>query len=403
MGLRINNNIAALNSYNNVNRTDKAVSSSLQKLSSGFRINKAADDAAGLVVSEGLRSQIGGLTVASRNAQDGVNVAQTVDGSLSTVTSILQRMRDLAVQAANGGSQDSTARDAANTEFDQLSQEIDRISQTTKFGSQSLLTGYTGTFQVGANNSGADQITINLTGTVPFLAPGNTAVASTTYASAATTKVAGFATAPAAAGQTMTFAENGVTTSVVLGAAPADTAALRDQLNGSSAFNNLYTASLDGTDLVVTAKSAGAGTVAIGGPAYSSLYLTPTVTATPGANASIATPNGFSASALGIVAGVDLKQVPNAQKSIDVLDNALKSVSTARARVGAYQNRFEQAINNISISIENITASESAIRDTDMAAEMTKFTKNQILSQAGTSMLAQANSSTQNILTLLRG
>ncbi|PRY18247.1 flagellin [Kineococcus rhizosphaerae] len=274
MGLRIQNNVAALNSYNNVNRTDKAVSSSLEKLSSGYRINKAADDAAGLVVSEGLRSQIGGLTVAARNAQDGVNVAQTADGALSTVTDILQRMRDLAVQASSDGSQDSEAQAAANKEFSALKSEIDRIGSSTKFGSKALLDGtYTGTFQVGANNATDNRISVHI----------------------------------------------------------------------------------------------------------------------------------FNVASLSASLTTSLTNTSDAQTAIDDIDKVLKQVTGARADLGAVQNRFEHAINNINTSIENITASESAIRDTDMAKEMTKFTKNQILSQAGTSMLAQANSSSQNILSLLRG
>jgi len=293
MGLRIANNIAALNSYRNLSKTDKAVAGSLEKLSSGFRINKAADDAAGLSVSENLRSQIGGLTVASRNAQDAVNVAQTADGALTETTAILQRMRDLAVQAANGGSQDTVAQGAANTEFGQLSSELTRISSTTKFGTQSLLGGsYSGTFQVGAFSTSNDQISLDLTSS---------------------------------------------------GSA----------LSGSSI-------------------------------------------------------SGFSASGLGLsnigLTGTTVSAgVTAAQGAISALDVALQGVSTARATIGALQNRFEHTINNLSVSIENLTASESQIRDTDMAQEMTKFTKNQILTQAGTSMLSQANSSSQSVLSLLRG
>jgi len=301
MGLRIANNIAALNSYRNLNKTDKAVSGSLEKLSSGFRINKAADDAAGLSVSENLRSQIGGLTVASRNAQDGVNVAQTADGALTETTAILQRMRDLAVQAANGGSQDTVAQGAANTEFGQLSSELTRIANTTKFGTQSLLSGsYNGTFQVGAYSTSNDQLSLDLT---------------STGASLSGSGITGF-------------------TASGLGVATA----------GSGATTTL---SLTGSD---------------------------------------------------VAAGVT-----NAQSAISALDKALQGVSTARATIGALQNRFEHTINNLSVSIENLTASESQIRDTDMAAEMTKFTKNQILTQAGTSMLSQANSASQNVLSLLRG
>jgi flagellin len=163
MGLRINQNISAMNSYRNLSNTQDSLSSSLEKLSSGYRINKAADDAAGLSISENLRSQVGGLKVASRNAQDGINVVQTADGALSETTSILQRMRDLAVQASNTGSQDSNAQSAANTEVTQLKTELDRIATTTKFGSQALLNGsYSGTFQVGAYATSADQISVSI-------------------------------------------------------------------------------------------------------------------------------------------------------------------------------------------------------------------------------------------------
>ena len=163
MGLRINNNIAAMNAHRNLTATDTALGKSLEKLSSGLRINRAADDAAGLAISEGLRSQIGGLKQATRNAQDGISVAQTAEGALTETTSILQRMRDLSVQAANGGSVDTDGQAAADKEFGQLKLELDRISETTKFGSQALLDGsYNGTFQVGANNSAADQIGVNL-------------------------------------------------------------------------------------------------------------------------------------------------------------------------------------------------------------------------------------------------
>src|SRR2546426_8246903 len=145
MGLRINQNIAAMNAYRNLSVTDSQMSKSLEKLSSGFRINRAADDAAGLSISEGLRSQVGGLKVAVRNAQDGISVVQTAEGALNEVHSILQRMRDLAVQAANTGSQDATATSAAQTEITQLKAEIDRIGLTTKFGNTALLDGTFGT------------------------------------------------------------------------------------------------------------------------------------------------------------------------------------------------------------------------------------------------------------------
>jgi len=285
MSLRINSNIAAMNAYRNLSVNDKSMSSSLEKLSSGLRINKAADDAAGLSISQGLQSQIGGLKVAARNAQDGVNVVQIADGALNESESILQRMRDLAVQASNGGSQDTNAQAAANTEFQQLNLELDRISQTTKFGSQSLLGGsYTGTFQVDSSVGGT--------------------------------------------GSTMTV-----------------------DLTSAGALNGL------------------------------------TIT-------------GFDSSGLG-TQSLDTLSTANANTAVTTLDSAIKDMSTARATLGAYQNRFDHTINNLNVSIENLTASKSAITDTDMAQEMMNFTKSQILQQAGTAMLAQANQAPQGVLKLL--
>jgi flagellin len=286
VGLRINNNIAAQNAYRNLTATDSQMSKSLEKLSSGYRINRAADDAAGLSISEGLRSQIGGLKVAVRNAQDGISVVQTAEGALTETHSILQRMRDLSVQASSTGSQDSDARSAAQTEFSQLGQELDRIANTTAFGGQKLLdvggSAYTGTFQVGANGSSSDQIAVNLS------------------------------TAAFGSGSSLT---------------------------------------------------------------------------------------GFDSAGLG-VGSLDLTSAGTA--AIDAIDKAIKGVSTARATLGAYQNRFEHTINNLNVAVENLSASESRIRDTDMAQEMVSFTRSQILTQAGTSMLAQANQAPQNVLSLLR-
>jgi flagellin len=275
MGLRINQNIAAQNAYRNLSVTDSQMSKSLEKLSSGFRINRAADDAAGLAISEGLRSQVGGLKVAARNAQDGVSVVQTAEGALTEVHSILQRSRDLQVQAANG-SNNQDSLDAINAELTALSEEVTAISTRTTFNGVALLDGAaTLDFQVGANSS--DTLTVDMT-------------------------------------------------------------------------------SID-LDAVATA-------------------LTDAVTANTG---------GVGATA-----------------NIDLIDDQIVAVSTERSKLGASQNRFEHTINSLNVSVENLTASESRIRDTDMAQEMMSFTRSQILSQAGTAMLAQANQSQQGVLSLLR-
>jgi flagellin len=301
MALTVNTNISALNAYRNLSVTNDSMNKSMQKLSSGYRINSAADDAAGLAISEGLKSQIGGLTVAVRNTQDGISVAQTAEGALNETTSILQRMRDLAVQAANGGSNDATAQAAANQEFGQLKSELDRIASTTSFGGQKLLnagmssaTGYNGTFQVGANNTTAEQISVDLS-------------------------------------------------------------------TGGAALSGSGITGLDTAGL-------GLGTAPSG--------------ATPGT-------------------GTAVSSTTNAQAAITALDNAIKGVSTVRSYLGATQNRFEHTVNNLNVAIQNTTAANSRIRDTDMASEMTNFSKSQILVQAGTAMLAQANQSSQSILKLL--
>ncbi|WP_432491139.1 flagellin N-terminal helical domain-containing protein [Kineococcus auxinigenes] len=401
MGLRVNNNIAAFNSYRNLQATDKQLNGSLEKLSSGFRINKAADDSAGLVVSEGLRSQINGMSQAVRNAQDGVNVAQTADGALGVTTSILQRMRDLAVQASNGGSQDSDAQKAANLEFGQLKAELSRIAETTAFGGQKLLDGsYTGQFQVGANSG--EQISVALDDTV-FGA----AVTAVPAAKAKITLDADTLTASGNFKLTVGATDHPIT----LDATP--TAAEIGASIVSAIGTDNFTVTVTGTNIAIEAKTAVDDTydLAFTEGSGTASGVTVGTAATPGATEVLGSASGFNAAGLNLDdinliksnTATIAENVDEAQKAIRYVDNALKGVSTARATIGAVQNRFEHAVSSLNVSIENITASESAIRDTDMAAEMTKFTKNQILSQAGTSMLAQANSASQNILSLLRG
>lgn len=274
MSLRINQNVAAMNAYRNLSTTQGQMAKSLEKLSSGFRINRAADDAAGLAISEKLRGQVGGLNAASTNAQNGISLIQTAEGALNETHNILQRMRTLAVQSAND-TNTSTDRALVQEEVAQLTTELTRISTATQFNGQNLLDGTlnTGglTFQIGAN-----------------------------------------------AGQVL--------------------------------------------------------------------------------NVTIA---GSGASALG-VATVSVSSHANASAAITAIDSAINTVSTNRAKLGATQNRLEFTVNSLNVAAENLAASESRIRDTDMAKEMTSFTRSQILSQAGTAMLAQANQVPQGVLSLLR-
>lgn len=305
MALSVNTNVAALNAYRNLSTTQNDLSKSLEKLSSGFRINRAADDAAGLAISEGMRSQIGGIKMGVRNAQDGISVVQTAEGALNETHSILQRMRDLSVQAANSGSLNDAAKANIQTEVEQLNSELTRISDTTKFNGRALLDGaYTGTFQVGANVGE----TINVTVT-----------------------------------QNMSASGLGV-----------------DALDVTTAAQAGYVSGLKVGDDI-------AGTPAVQGDVDANLLL-----------------------------------ASGADKAIIAIDSAITNVSSTRSDLGAVQNRFEHTINNLNVAVENLTASESRIRDTDMAAEMIKFTRSQILSQAGTAMLAQAKSIPQGVLQLLQ-
>lgn len=275
MGLQINTNVAALNAYRNLSSTQGAMNTSLERLSSGLRINRAADDAAGLAISEKMRAQTNGLNQATSNAQDAISLVQTAEGALNETHSILQRMRQLAVQAANDTNTDSD-RAAIQKEVTALNSELDRIAGNTEFNGQKLLDGSGGTsgtftFQIGANS-----------------------------------------------GQT--------------------------------------------TTLDLSAK--------------------------------------YDSTTLGVSA-IDVSTAAGAATALGLADTAVTTVSTARAGLGAVQNRLQHTINSLSVAAENSAAAESRIRDTDMAKEMSSFTKSQILSQAGVSMLAQANATSQSVLKLL--
>lgn len=370
MGLSINQNIAAVNSYRNLSNTQNDLSKSLEKLSSGFRINRAADDAAGLAISEGLRSQVGGLKVAARNAQDGISVVQTAEGALTEVHSILQRLRDLGVQAAND-SNNTEARQNIETEATSLVDELTRIGNSTNFNGTPLLDGTAGTlnFQVGADGDANSRISVNLaTANVTSVAD-----ALTTGRYALTGAVD-----PATVTGDVVFSQGGVDVTVAMGAVdPTRTAGdVAVTLNSDSGFAANFSAAVNsGGQLVVTSK----------------------------ASASAVTVTGTGTSAgTGAAGALDFSSHASAQAAINTIDLQIGAVSTARAQLGAYQNRFEHTIKNVNVAIENLSASESRIRDTDMAQEMVNFTRAQILSQAGTAMLAQANQLPQSVLQLLR-
>jgi flagellin len=380
MGLSINQNIAATNAYRNLSNTQNDLSKSLEKLSSGFRINRAADDAAGLAISEGLRSQVGGLKVAVRNAQDGISVVQTAEGALTETHSILQRMRDLSVQASNSGGLSSDAKDNIQAEVTQLKSELTRISDTTKFNGTSLLDGsYAGKFQVGANQGETISVAVGTAVSAIGLGVNNVDVTTGGATWTADPGTFDFAAAAAPTNPTLAFGGTTYTIDVATGWDTTQTSAgaAKNQALVQKAFND----QLLGSKLSATVDSYGG--VAITGPTGS---VTGDLVATGLGTPSFAAASGTS----------------GAEAAITTIDSAIKTVSKIRSDLGAVQNRFDHTIKNLNVAVENLSASESRIRDTDMASEMVSFTRAQILSQAGTAMLAQANQIPQGVLSLLR-
>jgi flagellin len=394
--MRINQNIQAFNAFRNLSSTNGAMGKSLEKLSSGFRINRAADDAAGLVISQGLRAQVSGLRQATRNAQDGISVVQTAEGALNEVHSMLNRMRDLAVQSANTGSVDSDARTAAQAEVNQLTAEVTRIGSTTKFGGSNLLNGSFGLTAgtlTGYDNddsiavTAGDDFTVSVTGGSGAL---TVELAAGTYTGA----------------QFAALAEN---------AAKGVLAASSNATDQAAAANFSVSATTVGAGSAITFSNGGAAAIAIGdgnGTPLAGFDVVPTGTAAAATGSGAVFQVGagatdtltislseISATELGVSA---LDLVNDAAGAITAIDNAISDVSELRGDLGAYQNRFESTVANLQVTTENLAASESRIRDTDMALEMVSFTRHQVLLQAGTAMLGQANQLPQSILRLLQ-
>ena len=410
MGMQVNTNVAANNAYRNLATTQNDLSKSLEKLSSGLRINRAADDAAGLAISEGLKSQVGGLTVAARNAQDAVSVIQTAEGSLNEVQSILQRVRDLAVQAGND-SNNTESRGAIQTEVTALTAELTRIGQSTNFNGTQLLDGSEAelSFQVGANGSASSQIKVNLadadvTTVTDELTSGYINESSTSAPGVVTATGISFTAADAAgkykieqaggASITVDFGDTSTTKLTIAGVRTAITAA---NTNASNPFE----ISDDGAGNY-TFKSKNAALTNESTNGFTVAAVTGTVTSAGNTGTPISKGSTVVTDTSTTVAGLDFTDAAKAAKSIDLLDRQIANISTARASLGADQNRFESVIKNLAVSKENLTAAGSRIRDTDMAEEMVKYTRANILSQAGTAMLAQANQSNSGVLQLLQ-
>jgi flagellin len=364
----INTNVAANNAYKNLSFTSKALQSSIAKLSSGFRINRSADDAAGLAIANKLRSDVRSLMQSQRNASQANSMLQVADGAINTVATILDRLKELASQAnsANVGSE----ADKLQAEFTQLVSEIDRIAGTTTYNGTALTNGGFGSALDSTNSTAyalADVANVKLSGT-----------SADTYNFAADS-----------ASVTLTRASDNVSqvvTGGTTGRAQLQFSAFGITVDAGAVFDS---ANLDGTDLVVTAGTSGSFMVSSSGN-----YAGSDLVSVSGIDLRAAT--------LGVT-GQDITSATGAQSALTAIDGAIDAVSNAIGTVGAAQSRIDFASTNVANLVENTQAAESVIRDADMAYEMTQFTKNQILQQAGTAMLAQANSIPQTVLTLLRG
>jgi flagellin len=497
----INTNVASLNAQRNLAASQSSLNTSIQRLSSGLRINSAKDDAAGLAISDRMTAQINGMNQATRNANDGVSMAQTAEGALASSGDILQRIRELAVQSSNA-SNTSSDRQALQTEATQLGQELNRIASTTSFNGQNLLDGSMGTanFQVGANAGQLIQATgsnfqTNTYGNNEIHSDG-ISVAATSAAAAGSLAVNGYlgsasittattdtaksiaqkindnsgTTGVTATAKTQTNLALGasesyqftiasdnssaVTVSFTVGGTSGGTATANDYAAGIAAINaqsaktgvtaeydkdagGIKLTNANGNDITLknTASTSNTqfkvdnyqkdgktllGTVN-GGAAFdlattgNSAVANGQVTLDSQMSFSIddsTSPSGFKidgptgtskSSTLDSVANIDITTFDGAQKAIKIADAALSAVNKQRAEYGALQSRFDTAISNLGSSTENLSASKSRITDTDFAAETANMTRGQILQQAGTSMLAQANSLPNGVLSLLRG
>lgn len=415
MSMVINTNLSSLNTYNQLNRNSSLMNKSLEKLSSGYAINSAADDAAGLAISEKMRGQIRGLDQASANAQDAISMVQTAEGALEETTDILQRMRELAVQSASDTNTDED-RQAIQDEMDALTAEINRISDTTEFNTKKLLDGSMGKAVATDTKNMQTNTALNSATT------GTTTLGSLTDADGNSLGISDGDII------TISYIKNGETLTDTFTVADATDDTLSDLFGGTNASADIaLTADTDG----VYAEAATAGTAA-------AIYgLTISVTTADGDTRSAATNalssftqtsaaknknadgsstiligantnqsinidiDDMSASALG-VEGLNVSNQGAANIAIKAIDTATQTVSSMRSKLGATQNRLEHTINNLTATSENLTAAESRIRDVDMASEMAKYTQLSVVTQAATAMLAQANQQPQQVLQLLK-
>lgn len=388
--MRINHNISALNSWRSINNTNTDMGKSLERLSSGLRINKAGDDAAGLAISEKMRGQIRGLDMGIKNSEDAISLIQTAEGALTEVHSILQRMRELSVQAASDTNTD-VDRNQVQAELNQLREEIDRISRTTEFNTKKLLDGKIEGFR------GAADIKVVTGGNINVQAVGAGTVQEGTFVievgqlkgyvtSALDVRIVHINSSGVIADQTVVTIDKGAATLGGINFTWDKSTFNITQFGGSLPMEEVVDSAVVRAEAIYTANK----------------QLIFQIGANEGHNM-VAGIDNMSAGALGLsTSTLKVTDQNSAERTIMVIDSAIHKVSTARAAVGAIQNRLEHTISNLGVASENLTAAESRIRDADMAKEMMQFTKQQILLQSSMSMLAQANAQPQNVLQLLR-
>ncbi|MGG3841798.1 flagellin [Anoxybacillus kestanbolensis] len=376
--MRINHNIQALNAYRNLAVNQSNTAKNLEKLSSGLRINRAADDAAGLAISEKMRSQIRGLEMAERNALDAISLIQTAEGALSSVHSMLQRMRELAVQASND-TNTADDRAALDQEIQQLKTEITRVATSTDFNKTALLDG---TFGTKVDQNPSNTTVLSVTGVANITTGGGLKAGTYTISWNSTDNVYELKSSNTVIGKATDLATDGAGSITFKG---------WDSTNSKYTGVSLITVTTNGAYKLNSLKD----NVKITGT-ESNFQIGANEGQVVGLSISDMTTTGLG------IDRVTVTDHASAQSAISVIDEAIRKVSEERGKLGAYQNRLEHTINNLKTAHENLTSAESRIRDTDMAMEMTNFTKNNILNQAAQAMLAQSNQLPQGILQLLK-
>ena len=417
MAQTINTNVASLNAQRNLSASQSSLGTSIQRLSSGLRINSAKDDSAGLAISERMSSQIRGINQAVRNANDGISLAQTAEGAMVEVGNNLQRIRELAVQSSNA-TNSASDREALQKEVKQLVAEIDRVAKNTEFNGTKLLDGsFSGqAFQVGANAGQLITIDSITNANKDALGESKFASAKLTFATGDVTATGVDTSTPADtvdsykfdAINIAAFKINNVDFDAI--SVAAETAPIADTSDANAVTRGQIAAG-SAIAAAINAKSAEAGVTAEVDEATGAVTITSTKEGSEGdftttlevGTATTATVTNSATATASFVGDVDISDFGGSQQAIAIMDKALQKINSDRAELGAVQNRFTSTISNLQTTSENLSASRGRITDADFAVETANLTRGQILQQAGTAMLAQANGLPQNVLSLLRG